>query len=78
MTSLRTCRSLYSNFSAASKNKFAGRAPIEGSNIFTLTSLAAITCTPSAALAFASVFFRDMYTNINLQKAIKLAPKLFV
>lgn len=84
MTKSRTC----CNLTSICKDKFAKnalKAFIKGSN--TLTSILAISCTSisilTKALAMVLTFVLilgslGLYTDVDLQKAIKLALKLFI
>lgn len=76
MASLHTCRNFCHNFSLASKDELAGKAFTKDSGTNTPILVIFYFFTPTFALVLASL--RDLYTNVNLQKAIKLAFKLFV
>lgn len=82
MTGLRACRHLTC---PAGKDKLAGRAPIESSGTHIPTRAVFHTATPAPtqilapALAFAPAQgLLGNYTNINLQRATKLALELFI
>lgn len=71
MAGLRTCR----NSAPVGKNELIGRVFTEGSNIFTPTPAIFCALTPAFAPTLGPP---GMYTDMNLQKAIRLALKLFV
>lgn len=70
------------NFPPASKDKIARGAFTKGNGTFapTITPVVSKNKTPMLIpiLPSAWAFFGSTYTNINLQKAIKLALELFV
>lgn len=68
-------RSFHYNFSPIGNAKLA-RAFNNTSGTSSFTSISTI----SSALTFVIILalFGDMYTNVNLQKAIKLALELFI
>ena len=76
------CQSLYQNLSLASKDKLTGTAPrvssIDDNCIFSYTFIVShvYTFAPLFALTFTKLAAK--YINVNLQKAIKFALKLFV
>lgn len=75
MARLQICH----NLGPIGENKFAGGATTKGSN--TSMAFLAQTSPPSQALALAPTFTLgplSIYTNINLQRTIRLTLKLFV
>lgn len=76
MVSLRIYYSFCCNFPPAKKYELAGRALTKNSN--TNTPIPAIFCAPNPVFTPALALFENIYTNIDLQKATKLALDLFI
>lgn len=74
MTDLSICCTHCGNFLFVSKDKLVDKAPIKSSNMNTL--ILVVFCIPTFASILASS--GDMYTNMDLQKATKLAIKFFI
>ena len=70
----QTCRNPRQNLPPTDKDKLAGEVPNEGSGTSTLTL--AVSCAFTSA--FATALFKDIYTDVDLQKATKLALELFI
>ena len=80
MAGSRTCCSPWSNPPPTGKDELAGgapRAPTKGSGIPTPISAASRALTPAPAPTFAPGL-PGLYTDMDLQRATKLALKLFV
>ena len=81
MVGPHTCWSLCRNPLSSSENKLAEDlpgAPNKGSNTPTLFLPVSWAQTPAEALALTSALSRGTYTDVNLQKATKLALELFI
>lgn len=74
IVNLYTFYCLCYNFLPISKNKLIGRVFIKGNSTYIITFVISYTFT----FAIIPALFGDIYANVNLQKATKLALKLFI
>lgn len=81
MAGLQTHCNPCHNPQLASKNKLAEGAPkalIDNKSIFASTSILTASHAPISALASILILSENTYTDVDLQKVIKLALDLFI
>ena len=81
MTGIRTYRSLCRNFPLSGEDELVRappRAPTKGNNTPTSSSAVSRAQTPAPTSAPTPAPFRGIYTDMDLQRATKLARELFI
>lgn len=78
MAGSRIWHNPHCNFLPVGKDELAGGISTNGIDTFASTSIITIFCVLIFALVFVLVSFKTICNNIDLQKILKLALKLFV